>query len=315
MGELILHHYAASPFAEKIRLVLGYKSLEWRSVVIPEVMPKPDLLALTGGYRRTPVLQIGADVYCDTSLILSVLEQTKPKPSLFAGHALADRALCHWAETQLFNTAVPLAFQGPGLAVMFPGWGESEFARFREDRAAMRKGGTVRRGPPHECMAHLLWLRHLIDAQLADGRAFLLGEQPCGADFAVYHPLWALRRVAHVLPEVFPFAADGAAVRWMNRIAAFGHGRPASMTSAEAVEAARAGRARPVTGAVAVSTGGIEPGDTVEVLPVDYAFDAVRGRLMKADVMEIWLLREDPRAGTVMVHFPRLGYEIRKCLS
>jgi hypothetical protein len=68
MSELILHHYPTSPFAEKARLLLGFKGLSWRSVHISPVMPKPDLTALTGGYRKTPVLQIGADIYCDTSL-------------------------------------------------------------------------------------------------------------------------------------------------------------------------------------------------------------------------------------------------------
>ena len=29
-------------------------------------MPKPNLTALTGGYRKTPVLQIGADIYCNS---------------------------------------------------------------------------------------------------------------------------------------------------------------------------------------------------------------------------------------------------------
>jgi glutathione S-transferase len=74
MSELILHHYAMSPFAEKTRLILGYKQLVWRSVLIPPVMPKPDVIALTGGYRKTPALQIGADIYCDTALIARVLE-------------------------------------------------------------------------------------------------------------------------------------------------------------------------------------------------------------------------------------------------
>jgi len=56
MSELILHHYPNSPFAEKIRLILGHKKLPWKSVFIPMIMPKPDLTALTGGYRKTPVL-------------------------------------------------------------------------------------------------------------------------------------------------------------------------------------------------------------------------------------------------------------------
>jgi len=78
MSELILHHYPQSPFAEKARLLLGFKGLSWRSVLISPVMPKPDLIALTGGYRKTPVLQIGADIYCDTALIAHRLEQEKP---------------------------------------------------------------------------------------------------------------------------------------------------------------------------------------------------------------------------------------------
>ena len=75
MSELILHHYPQSPFAEKARLMLGFKGLSWRSVHIPPMSPKPDLTALTGGYRKTPVLQVGADIYCDTALIARRLEQ------------------------------------------------------------------------------------------------------------------------------------------------------------------------------------------------------------------------------------------------
>ena len=69
MPMIILHHYEASPFSEKVRAVLGYKQLEWQSVLIPRIMPKPDLVALTGGYRKTPVMQIGRDIYADTHLI------------------------------------------------------------------------------------------------------------------------------------------------------------------------------------------------------------------------------------------------------
>ena len=83
MSELILHHYPQSPFAEKARLLLGFKGLSWHSVLIPPVMPKPDFTALTGGYRKTPVLQVGADIYCDTALIARRLEQEKAAPALF----------------------------------------------------------------------------------------------------------------------------------------------------------------------------------------------------------------------------------------
>jgi glutathione S-transferase len=89
MDDLILHHYAGSPFAEKVRLMLGFKGLPWRSVTVPAVMPKPDLLALTGGYRRTPNLQIGADIYCDSALVARVLEARQPSPTLLPGGGTA----------------------------------------------------------------------------------------------------------------------------------------------------------------------------------------------------------------------------------
>ena len=80
MTDMILHHYETSPYAEKVRLGLGLKGLAWASVEIPVIMPKPDLTALTGGYRKTPVLQIGADLYCDSQLIMRELERRHPSP-------------------------------------------------------------------------------------------------------------------------------------------------------------------------------------------------------------------------------------------
>ncbi len=44
-----------------VRVAFGIKGLAWKSVIIPRILPKPDLMPLTGGYRKTPVLQIGAD--------------------------------------------------------------------------------------------------------------------------------------------------------------------------------------------------------------------------------------------------------------
>jgi glutathione S-transferase len=95
---LLLHHYDEAPFAEKIRLIFGIKGLSWNSVIIPSAMPKPDLMPLTGGYRRTPVLQIGADIYCDTQLIAAVLERLYPTPTIFPdGNAGLAYALGSWA--------------------------------------------------------------------------------------------------------------------------------------------------------------------------------------------------------------------------
>src|ERR1700686_3038945 len=83
MNDLILHHYDFSSFAEKARLMLGFKGLAWRGVEQPPILPKPDLVPLTGGYRRIPVLHDGADLWCDTNLIARELERRAPVPTLF----------------------------------------------------------------------------------------------------------------------------------------------------------------------------------------------------------------------------------------
>ena len=99
MSELILHHFDVSPYAEKARLMLGIKQLAWDSVQIPMIMPKPDLVALTGGYRKTPVLQVGADIYCDTNCIARELERRHPAPTLFPdGGAGVPIALAAWGD-------------------------------------------------------------------------------------------------------------------------------------------------------------------------------------------------------------------------
>src|ERR1700693_6088985 len=122
MADLILHHYASSPFSEKIRLVLGYKNLAWKAVIIPRIMPKPDVVALTGGYRRTPVLQIGADIYCDTALICDVLEHRQPSPTLHPpGSKGADRIIAQWADSTLFWAAMGYSFSPAGAAFIFQG--------------------------------------------------------------------------------------------------------------------------------------------------------------------------------------------------
>ena len=107
--EIILHHYPASPVSEKVRVALGIKKLAWRSVEIPRVPPKPDVLPLTGGYRRTPFMQVGADIYCDSHCILRELQRRHREPDFFPGHSEGVTwALGRWADSA-FDAAVRLS--------------------------------------------------------------------------------------------------------------------------------------------------------------------------------------------------------------
>lgn len=310
MNTPILHHYPVSPFAEKIRTILGYKNLAWQSVQIPMVMPKPDLVALTGGYRRTPVLQTGADIWCDTALIARVLERLAPRPSLFPyGDSFAMQAACHFADIVMFNITVPIGFQpGGGMIKLFlPDVGPEFLAAFGKDRAAMRQGGTVRRGSLAECKANFLGLLPMIEAQLA--RPYLFGEQPCVADFALYHVLWPVWRVADTRAMLEPFPKTEA---FVTRMAAIGNGKCTEISAERALEVAKGAKPAAIEKPEAVETGGIALGETVAVMPVDYALDPVKGELLHCSASEIAVRRSDARAGTVVVHFPRFGYQLAR---
>ena len=310
MAEIVLHHYPASPYAEKIRAILGFKGLKWKSVTIPAVMPKPDVVALTGGYRRTPVLQFGADVYCDSGLIARALEDLAPSPTLFPyGDTLALNAITSFAEAVLFNNAVPLAFTPRTLEVFFPDVTPEFMDAFRKDRAEMRKGGTVRRGPINENRATMLHFLPKIESQFKDGRPFVLGSSACLADFGLYHTLWPVWRAPGVRAILNPFPKTDA---FIERVAKLGHGAPTAIDSARALEIAKASRPLDIGRGIATELEDLKLGDSVEVLPVDYAFDPVKGELLTATADEIVVRRIDLRAGTLHVHFPRVGYELRK---
>ena len=306
--EPVLHHYPVSPFAEKARLMLGFKRLAWKSVQIPLIMPKPDVVALTGGYRRTPILQVGADIYCDTALIARVLEELAPAPSFFPRRdSYALQAAAQFADTTLFWNTVPVGFT-PGTGMMkifFKDAAPEYLAAFGKDRSAYR--GSSRRGPAHECKANLAGLLPRIEAQLA--APFLFGTEPCYADFSLYHALWPLWLPEDLRPMFAPYPRMLA---FMERMTAFGHGKPAEITSADALQIASAATPLPVKNPAALETNGIALGAQASVMPIDTGLDPVAGELMTASAEEIVVRRADPRAGTVQVHFPRFGYQLNK---
>ena len=300
MSELILHHFDWSPYAEKARVLLGIKGLAWHSVQIPLVMPKPDLTALTGGYRKTPVLQVGADVYCDTSLIARELERRHPEPSLFPDGARGlELALAPWAE-RFFDAGSALAM---GLNDQLP----EDLLKDRREFFSHMDFGSFRGRAPHlfgQVRAHAA----LVEEQLADGREFLLGRRPGLADATAYYVLWMMRGFVSAANELLrPYRK---AALWEERMRAIGHGTRAELPSAEAIAVARASRPLPPLGVALDDPLGLHAGQRVTVTPDDYGKVPVAGELVTLQVHEVAVRRIDDRAGEVVVHFPRLGYVI-----
>jgi len=302
---LILHHYDFSNFAEKARLMLGFKGLAWRGVEIPPIAPKPKLTPLTGGYRRTPVLQDGADIWCDTNLIARELERRVATPSFYpAATAGADEALTRWAEQQFMR---PSALYVSGINADHMPEG------LHEDRARLHglpppsieavRAAAIRN--LHLVKPQIKWLADM----LADGRPYLLGAVPCIADFAAYHVVWFYRGRHIDCRSVFD--PHPKLIAWRDRMATIGHGTRSDIDADVAL--AEACAAEPATPRSSQpQDGDPKPGERARVRPADNAKDWVEGEVLFIDAWEIALLRQDPIVGTVAVHFPRLGYDWRR---
>ncbi len=311
MTNAILHEYPGSPFSEKIRVLFGYKDMSYQSVTIPVIMPKPDLIPLTGGYRRTPVLQIGANIYCDTRLITKVIETLQPTPSLYPVDEEATvNIMAQWADQHLFGIAVALCFSPAGLQAFAAAMPKAISEAFAADRKAMRKMGIS--NPIHPDVAHshmhvyLQQLNNQLGENAPNGRDFIFGTEPTIADFSVFHCLWFVQRNEGVSAILKPFTA---VCEWMQRIDAFGHGEVIEISGQDAIDIAISSTVNePESGSVSFT--GFNRGDRVTVVGTDLGIDPVEGDLVAAADDEIIIRRRDERAGELLVHFPTIGYHL-----
>ena len=304
MTEVILHHYPMSPYAEKARKALGIKKLAWRSVTIPVIMPKPDLMPLTGGYRKTPVMQIGADIYCDTQLILRELERRFPEPSLYKGSdAGTVNALSFYLDRTLFSPVVGLAF-GLGERTLPPGFAEDR-AKFSGRELDMER---LKKAVPmlvDQLRPQFAWL----EAMLVDGRAFLCGEHPTSVDCSAHHLCWFI--TTNVSANTPPLGELPKLRAWMQRMERVGHGTPTEMSSQDALAVAKAATPQIEEHGDANDSYGRKLGMRVQVTPDDSGRDPVVGELVSLTTYEVVIKRSDPQVGDVAVHFPRAGFIIQ----
>lgn len=307
VNAIILHNYPQSPVAEKVRVAFGIKGLRWQDVEIPRLPPKPMLTALTGGYRRTPVMQIGADIYCDSQRIMQELERRFPDPTFMpTSEAGLMWTLSRWTDGAFFDL---------GVKIVLGSAGDNLPADFAEDRGRLYLGEdwaaglkTANAQLPHlvsQVRAPLSWL----DTMLRDGRAFLLGEQAGAIDAQVYHVVWFIRGRwdggAAMLSE-FPDL-----VRWENNVRNIGHGTLSSMDPQTALDLAKNAKPENERAVSAHDPQGLEVGLSVAVSPdVDGGEQPVHGKVLYADADAICIERQTDDLGALHVHFPRAGYRV-----
>ena len=306
-SEIIYHNYPQSPVAEKIRVTFGIKKLAWRDVEIPRLPPKPMLTTLTGGYRRTPVMQIGADIYCDSQCIIRELEHRHPIPTLMPSKDTGLMwCLSRWTDGAWFDLAVKIVLGSAG---------DSLPQDFAEDRGRLYLGENWAEGLrtanaqlPHlvsQLRAPLAWLEN----QLEDGRSFLLGSAPAAIDAQLFHVVWFIRGRWSEGPAMLSEFPE--LERWENNVIALGHGTSVALSPEEAIQVAL--KTEPVTpeGVAEHDPQGLQVGQTVTVSPdVNGGEQPVQGTIRMANSDTVAIDRTSTEIGTVCVLFPRTGYRI-----
>lgn len=305
MSAFILHHYPPSPVAEKIRKIFGIKGIDWVSVEENRLPPRPELFAMTGGYRRIPVLQIGADLYCDTQCIIREIERRVPAPTLFPiGIGGMPFGLSRWTDSELFT----LAFK----AVLAPVSGNLP-ADFVADRARLYLGSGHDMAKEAADMPHTLaqlraqfgW----VDQRFASGARFVLGDAPGLPDVLIWYIYWFLRERydgAAVLFEEFP-----ALQEWATRMDAFGYGHMTTISCADALAIARAAEPTAAKADDPRDPQGFTCGMRVTIEPLTESGETpIAGMLHAVDRDFVALAMSNDSAGHVVVHFPRVGYRL-----
>lgn len=302
MSELVLHHYALSPYSEKVRALLGYAGLPWKSVVTREMPPRPMLAALAGGYRRVPVAQAGSDVFCDSRTIASEIAERAGKPEL-AHESMGDEER-RWvanAEGEVFFACILAGGSAALRRKARRTLSLLDGVRFLVDRVGMGRSAAI--PMPGFRRSGAILREHLGRVEAALDRDFLFGDAPRIADFATYHSLWFVRDLGEKpIVGLYP-----RTVAWMDRIAAFGEGRRSEISAEAALAIARDSAPRAIP---AEHTKHEAIGSRVEIAPSDYAQQPTSGELVGSTPSRWIVRREDTRAGSVHVHFPKEGYTL-----
>ena len=305
MPDLILHHYWPSPFAHKIRLALGLVDTSWKSVEIPRVPPKPLLMPLTAGYRRTPVLQSGADVYCDTQNIVraiseltatSLLLPTRQRGQIFALTDWVDGTVFNLAArvilTSALDTAPPEFIQDRGGLYFGPNW--------TPEGLKAQLPGVIR-----QLAAHL----DSINQGLTDTGGYFT-ESLSYADISIAYVAWFIRGRWDVGPE---FLSQFPSVERIERnVHEQSTDRHEELSAESALMMALQAESIAPRGVEAQIGSGLSEGMPVLIRPQAETSDPpIIGRLRYLDRVRVSIDHQDPQVGNVVVHLPVAGYQIQ----
>ncbi len=300
---LILHQYDISPFSQKAQKMMGLKELSWQSVEMPMIAPKPDVEALTGGYRGTPVLQIGRDVFIDNWMIARALDEFDASgPAINAQGGLREAALYAWGE-RLFTPLLHAA-----LAAYQSEW-DADFLADRKRVFPDVDFETLDVSDPDRRSQVRAYLG-TVEAQLGLDQDFLGGAQADSCDIHVWGMVWMIHSA---LPALMPIVETFPRLtNWYERVSALGTGDREDVKIDVAWQSLKDGPARPLP-----DTPDQEPlapwvGEVVDIAAGSADRGSASGRLLAVDHEQVVLGVEPISGEAAQVWFPRFGYHLRQ---
>ena len=305
--DIILHNYPQSPVAEKVRKVLGIKGLTWHDVEIPRLPPKPFLTPLTGGYRRTPVMQIGSDIFCDSQCIIRELERRHPSPiDRSDANAGLMWVTSRYTDGDLFSLVVKIVLGAAGDDLPEDFAKDRGLLYFGEDWADGLKQANAEL--PHlvsQLRAPLSW----IDDTLSDNRNFILGSQAAAIDAQIYYMVWFIRGRWGGGPSLL--SEFKQLERWEQNMLEIGHGTSMALEAADALAVARNSEPATESNVEENDPQGLKQGMPVSIAPdMESGEQLVEGIVRSANAEKIAIDLRTEEAGNVCVHFPRTGYRV-----
>lgn len=304
----VLVHYDMSPFAEKARRMLAFKGIAYKSHVVKAYEPRPSLQALTGGYRRIPVLSHGRDVYCDTRLIAQFLDA-------FCANNEIDKPICSpepltqlsFGEYDVFQTII-----GFRMKDMFSVLEPEEMKALAADRALFSKNSKTKFVDTSATDSQRKeticgYLREMESALVMNEHGTLSGHRNFKAiDFEIYHSFWFPFKT-----NVKDFGNFPLVDKWMARMRDLGDGKFESFSDRDVTHAVQTSiTSNQFLGKPTLPPTGYAIGNPVSVQPDDYGIFPTTGTLVAVTNIEFVVERSDDTCGTVYVHFPRTGFEL-----
>jgi len=193
---LELYQFELSQYSEKVRLILDYKGLEYRKIEVTPGIGQVELFQKTG-QRQVPVLKDGSRYISDSTDIIKYIDAQNPEPALMPQDPKL-RGLClmmeEWADESIGTKSRKALFSAVSK--------DQNFRKSLLPNSTPDVLKTLVEGVPGDVLKVLgvgvgyspdvveLAMKDLqqdLEALtlILEGSPYLLGDEPCLADFAV----------------------------------------------------------------------------------------------------------------------------------